>query len=66
MTGRLRIQRCNCRAISTCWPASARDYLKTTLFEPHRYTCPELAELAAKEDIAEITLRRARRELWLI
>ncbi len=45
---------------------SAKYFLKTTLFEPRPYTWPELAELAAKEDIAEITLRRARRELKLI
>jgi hypothetical protein len=41
-------------------------FLKTTLFGPSTYTWAELTELAAKENIAEITLRRARQELELI
>jgi hypothetical protein len=45
---------------------SAMYFLKTTLFEPHPYTWPELTERAATENIAEITLRRARQELKLI
>ncbi len=45
---------------------SAMYFLKTTLFGPRTYTWAELTELAAKENIAEITLRRARQVLELI
>jgi hypothetical protein len=44
---------------------AAMEFLKWTLWERFRCTWPQLVELAAKEEIAEITLRRARDELKL-
>jgi hypothetical protein len=42
---------------------AAMEFLKWTLWERFRCTWPQLVELAAKEEIAEITLPRARDEL---
>jgi len=42
---------------------AATEFLKWTLWERFRCTWPQLVELAAKEEIAEITLPRARDEL---
>ncbi len=41
-------------------------FLKMTLFELGKCSWAQLSELAADEDIAEITLRRARRLVPLI
>jgi hypothetical protein len=45
---------------------AAMEFLKWTLWERFRCTWPQLVELAAKEEIAEITVRRARDELKLV